>query len=91
MPKQYIVIVHGVTIHIDGTTSWQTLNEAKDIANSFLSYGFHSIEVRDKHTGLIEYIYTIKDKYVYGSDLAEEYDVTLSRWMGRTRTPYKEH
>ena len=58
----YEVIVHGVRIHIDGTTSWKKLDEAKDIADSFLSYGFHSIEVRDKFTGSIMYLMTIKDK-----------------------------
>ena len=78
MYPTYYVVVHGVKIHIDGKAYWKNLDEAKDIADSFLSYGFHSIEVRDKHTGLIEYIYTIKDKYVYGSDLAEEYDAGIS-------------
>ena len=58
----YYVIVHGVRIHIDGDTSWKSLDEAKDIADSFLSYGFHSIEVRDRFTGSIMYLMTIKDK-----------------------------
>ena len=62
MYETFYVIVHGVRIHIDGTTSWKSLDEAKDIADSFLSYGFHSIEVRDKHTGSIMYLMTIKDK-----------------------------
>ena len=62
MYPEYEVIVHGVKIHIDGKSSWKGLDNAKDIAHSFLRYGFHSIEVRDKHTGLIGYIYTIKDK-----------------------------
>ena len=47
MYPEYEVIVHGVRIHIDGLSSWRRLTEAKDIADSFLRYGFHSIEVRD--------------------------------------------
>ena len=62
MYPTFYVVVHGVRIHIDGTTSWKSLDEAKDIADSFLSYGFHSIEVRDKFTGSIKYLMTIKDK-----------------------------
>ena len=58
----FYVIVHGVKIHIDGKAYWKNLDEAKDIADSFLSYGFHSIEVRDKYTGSIKYLMTIKDK-----------------------------
>ena len=58
----YYVVVHGVRIHIDGDTSWKSLDEAKDIADSFLRYGFHNIEVRDRHTGSIMYLMTIKDK-----------------------------
>jgi hypothetical protein len=60
-PQGYYVIVHGVNIHIDGTKEWQSLDEAKDIADSFLSYGFHSIEVRQLYNNKIEHIYTIKD------------------------------
>ena len=62
MYPTFYVVVHGVRIHIDGTTSWKKLDEAKDIADSFLSYGFHSIEVRDRLTGSIKYLMTIKDK-----------------------------
>jgi len=58
----YYVVVHGVRIHIDGDTSWKSLDEAKDIADSFLSYGFHSIEVRDTFSDKLKYILTIKDK-----------------------------
>ena len=50
MYPMYEVIVHGVRIHIDGESSWKGLDNAKDIADSFLRYGFHSIEVRDKYT-----------------------------------------
>ena len=56
------VIVHGVRIHIDGESSWKGLDNAKDIADSFLSYGFHSIEVRDTLDDTLKYILTIKDK-----------------------------
>ena len=62
MYPEYEVIVHGVRIHIDGESSWKGLDNAKDIADSFLSYGFHSIEVRDVFTGSIMYLMTIKDK-----------------------------
>ena len=62
MYDTFYVIVHGVRIHIDGTTSWKSLDEAKDIADSFLSYGFHSIEVRDDMNHQIKYILTIKEK-----------------------------
>ena len=62
MYPTFYVVVHGVTIHIDGKAQWKNLDEAKDIADSFLSYGFHSIEVRDKYTGSIKYLMTIKDK-----------------------------
>ena len=62
MYPMYEVIVHGVRIHIDGITSWKSLDEANDIADSFLSYGFHSIEVRDDMNHQIEYILTIKEK-----------------------------
>ena len=62
MYPEYEVIVHGVRIHIDGESSWKGLDDAKDIADSFLSYGFHSIEVRDRFTGSIMYLMTIKDK-----------------------------
>ena len=62
MYPTFYVIVHGVRIHIDGTTSWKKLDEAKDIADSFLSYGFHSIEVRDDMNHQIKYILTIKEK-----------------------------
>ena len=62
MYDTFYVIVHGVRIHIDGTTSWKSLDEAKDIADSFLSYGFHSIEVRDTLDDKLKYILTIKDK-----------------------------
>jgi hypothetical protein len=62
MYPEYEVIVHGVRIHIDGESSWKKLDEAKDIADSFLSYGFHSIEVRDDINHQIKYILTIKDK-----------------------------
>ena len=58
----FYVIVHGVKIHIDGKAYWKNLDEAKDIADSFLSYGFHSIEVRDDMNHQIEYILTIKEK-----------------------------
>ena len=58
----FYVIVHGVKIHIDGKAYWKNLDEAKDIADSFLSYGFHSIEVRQLYKNKIEHIYTIKDK-----------------------------
>ena len=83
MYPMYEVIVHGVRIHIDGKSSWKRLTNAKDIADSFLKYGFHSIEVRDRFTGSIIYLMTIKDK--------EELNARISWWMGRTRTPYKEH
>jgi len=65
MYPEYEVIVHGVRIHIDGVSSWKGLKgltNAKDIADSFLRYGFHSIEVRDRFTGSIIYLMTIKDK-----------------------------
>ena len=62
MYPMYEVIVHGVRIHIDGESSWKGLDNAKDIADSFLSYGFHSIEVRQLYNNKIEHIYTIKDK-----------------------------
>ena len=62
MYPTFYVIVHGVRIHIDGITSWKSLDEAKDIADSFLSYGFHSIEVRDTLDDKLKYILTIKDK-----------------------------
>ena len=66
----YEVIVHGVKIKlpvINGAdepwvSQWKNLDEAKDIADSFLSYGFHSIEVRDDINHQIKYILTIKDK-----------------------------
>ena len=83
MYPEYEVIVHGVRIHIDGKSSWRRLINAKDIADSFLKYGFHSIEVRDRFTGSIIYLMTIKDK--------EELNARISWWMGRTKTPYKEH
>ena len=79
----YYVVVHGVRIRIDGNTSWKSLDEAEDIADSFLRYGFHSIEVRDTFNDKLKYILTIKDK--------EELNARISWWMGRTRTPYKEH
>ena len=62
MYPMYEVIVHGVRIHIDGESSWKGLDNAKDIADSFLSYGFHSIEVRDTFSDKLKYILTIKDK-----------------------------
>ena len=62
MYPMYEVIVHGVRIHIDGESSWKGLDNAKDIADSFLSYGFHSIEVRDTLDDKLKYILTIKDK-----------------------------
>ena len=62
MYPEYEVIVHGVRIHIDGESSWKGLDNAKDIADSFLSYGFHSIEVRDTFSDKLKYILTIKDK-----------------------------
>ena len=62
MYPEYEVIVHGVKIHIDGESSWKGLDNAKDIADSFLSYGFHSIEVRDDMNHQIKYILTIKEK-----------------------------
>ena len=62
MYPMYEVIVHGVRIHIDGESSWKGLDNAKDIADSFLSYGFHSIEVRDDINHQIKYILTIKEK-----------------------------
>ena len=62
MYPEYEVIVHGVRIHIDGESSWKGLDNAKDIADSFLSYGFHSIEVRDDMNHQIKYILTIKEK-----------------------------
>ena len=62
MYPEYEVIVHGVRIHIDGESSWKGLDNAKDIADSFLSYGFHSIEVRDDINHQIKYILTIQDK-----------------------------
>ena len=58
----FYVIVHGVKIHIDGKAYWKNLDEAKDIADSFLSYGFHSIGVRDDMNHQIKYILTIKEK-----------------------------
>ena len=58
----FYVIVHGVKIHIDGKAYWKNLDEAKYIADSFLSYGFHSIEVRDDINHQIKYILTIKEK-----------------------------
>ena len=58
----FYVIVHGVKIHIDGKAYWKNLDEAKDIADSFLSYGFHSIEVRDTSDDTLKYILTIKEK-----------------------------
>ena len=62
MYPTYYVVVHGVKIHIDGKAYWKKLDEDNDIADSFLSYGFHSIEVRDRFTGSIMYLMTIKDK-----------------------------
>jgi len=62
MYDTFYVIVHGVRIHIDGESSWKGLDNAKDIADSFLSYGFHSIEVRDTLDDKLKYILTIKDK-----------------------------
>ena len=62
MYPTFYVIVHGVTIHIDGKTQWKNLDEAKDIADSFLSYGFHSLEVREDMNHPLKYILTIKDK-----------------------------
>ncbi len=65
MYPEYEVIVHGVRIHIDGVSSWKGLKgltNAKDIADSFLRYGFHSIEVRDTFSDKLKYILTIKDK-----------------------------
>ena len=62
MHPEYEVIVHGVRIHIDGKSSWKSLDYAKGIADDFLRYGFHSIEVRDRFTGSIIYLMTIKDK-----------------------------
>ena len=62
MYPEYEVIVHGVRIHIDGESSWKELDNAKDIADSFLRYGFHSIEVRDTLDDKLKYILTIKDK-----------------------------
>ena len=62
MYPTFYVVVHGVRIHIDGKSYWKYLDEAKDIADSFLSYGFHSIEVRDDMNHQIKYILTIKEK-----------------------------
>ena len=70
MDATYEVIVHGVKIKLPvinecnepWVSSWKSLDYAKDIADSFLRYGFHNIEVRDKHTGSIMYLMTIKDK-----------------------------
>ena len=62
MYPTFYVVVHGVTIHINGKAQWKKLDEAKDIADSFLSYGFHSIEVRDTLDDKLKYILTIKDK-----------------------------
>ena len=62
MYPTFYVVVHGVRIHIDGESSWKGLDNAKDIADSFLSYGFHSIEVRDDMNHQIKYILTIKEK-----------------------------
>jgi hypothetical protein len=62
MYPTFYVVVHGVTIHINGKAQWKNLDEAKDIADSFLSYGFHSIEVRDTLDDTLKYILTIKDK-----------------------------
>ena len=66
----YEVIVHGVRIKlpvINGAdepwvSQWKSLDYAKGIADDFLRYGFHSIEVRDRFTGSIMYLMTIKDK-----------------------------
>ena len=66
----YEVIVHGVTIKlpvINGAdepwiSHWKSSDYAKSIANDFLRYGFHNIEVRDTLTGSIQYLKTIKDK-----------------------------
>ena len=62
MYPTFYVVVHGVRIHIDGKSYWKYLDEAKDIADSFLSYGFHSIEVRDTEDDKLKYILTIKEK-----------------------------
>ena len=70
MYETFYVLVHGVRIKlpvINGAnepwvSQWKTLDEAKDIADSFLSYGFHSIEVRDTSDDKLKYILTIKDK-----------------------------
>ena len=70
MDTAYEVIVHGVKIKlpvINGAdepwvSQWESLDYTKGIADDFLRYGFHSIEVRDKFTGSIIYLKTIKDK-----------------------------
>ena len=70
MYPKYYVLVHGVRIKlpvINGAnepwvSSWKSLDYAKGIADEFLRNGFYNIEVRDKHTGSIMYLMTIKDK-----------------------------
>jgi len=70
MYPEYEVIVHGVRIKlpvINGAdepwvSQWKSLDYAKGIADDFLRYGFHSIEVRDTFDGSIKYLKTIKDK-----------------------------
>ena len=70
MDTAYEVIVHGVKIKlpvINGAdepwvSQWESLDYAKGIADDFLRYGFHSIEVRDTFSDKLEYILTIKDK-----------------------------
>ena len=70
MYPTFYVLVHGIRIKlpvINGAnepwvSQWKTLDEAKDIADSFLRYGFHSIEVRDTVDDKLKYILTIRDK-----------------------------
>ena len=70
MYPTFYVLVHGVRIKlpvINGAnepwvSQWKSLDYAKGIADDFLRYGFHSIEVRDTLNGSIKYLKTIKDK-----------------------------
>ena len=70
MYPTYYVVVHGITIKlpvINGAnepwvSQWKDLDYAKGIADDFLKYGFHSIEVRDTSDDKLKYILTIKDK-----------------------------
>ena len=70
MYPTFYVLVHGVRIKlpvINGAnepwvSSWKSLDYAKGIADDFLRYGFHSIEVRDTLDDTLKYILTIKDK-----------------------------